>query len=50
MSSSCIIQSNLVSMNSKGTIKNVHIDRNLTLIVTTCISVIMPGDFNAVCI
>ena len=34
----------------QGTIKNVHIIRNFTLTVASCISVIMPGDFKVVCI
>ena len=37
-------------MNIYGTIKNVHIIRNFTLTVASCISVIMPGDFKVVCI
>ena len=34
----------------QGTIKNVHIKRNFTITVASCISVIMPGDFKVVCI
>ena len=41
-----IIQWNLVNMNSR----NVHIIRNFTLTVASCVSVIMPGDFKVVCI
>ena len=43
----CILQSNLVNMNSRGPHKNVHIKRNFTITVASCISVIMPGDFQS---
>ena len=35
-------------MNSRGPSKNVHIKRNFTITVASCISVIMPGDFKVV--
>ena len=35
-------------MNSRGPSKNVHINRNFTITVASCISVIMPGDFKVV--
>ena len=45
------IQWNLVNNELQGTIKNFHISRIFTLTVaTSCISVIMPGDFKVVCI
>ena len=37
-------------MNFRVPLKNVHIIRNFTLTVASCISVIMPGDFKVVCI
>ena len=36
-------------MNSRGPSKNVHIIRNFTLTVASCVSVIMPVDFKVVC-
>ena len=41
---------NLSVMNFRGLSKNVHVSRNFTLTVASCISVIMPGNFKAVCI
>ena len=39
-------QSNLVNMNSRGPSKLFILKRNFT--ITSCISVIMPGDFKVV--
>ena len=42
------LQSNLVTMNSTGPSKKVHIKRNFTLTVARCMGVIIPGDFKVV--
>ena len=42
------VQCNLVNMNSRGPSKTFILKRNFTITVATCISVIMPGDFNVV--
>ena len=42
------VQWNLVNMNSRGPSKILHINRNFTITVASCISPIMPGDLKVV--